>query len=230
VKRGIEIGLLLCALAALLLLRNAGGDNTISTYSTYDNGPNGYEALFNVLRSEGVAVTRYTGRLNELPAGVHVFATAPGAPYDASDEKRLQALIARGVRVVAFRASRESFPKGTVALDADRFTNGALDRRPQNILQAYRALAGRGAAVFDERRQGFGTDRTIWSVLPLPVKAGAILAALALLLALIGFNVRLAPAVAPEPPADRDSSAYIESMAQLLRRARAAHVMRKETP
>jgi hypothetical protein len=42
-----------------------------------------------------------------------------------------------------------------------------------------------------------------------------------LILALIEGNVRFAPAVAAEPPDERDSSAYIDSMASLLARAHA---------
>jgi hypothetical protein len=106
-------------------------------------------------------------------------------------------------------------------LDATQFTNRALSEDPRRIIKAYDVLAGHGMVAFDERLHGFGTDRTLWSVLPLPVRAAFWIVVVAVLIVLVDANIRFAPPVVREPPADRDSTAYIASMGALLRRARA---------
>ena len=85
----------------------------------------------------------------------------------------------------------------------------------------YEALAGKGLVAFDERPYGYDRTRSLWSVLPAPVHVAFWVAVLAVLLALIDANVRFAPAIARDPPADRDSSDYLRSMAALLRRGHA---------
>lgn len=204
-----------------------------STYSTFDAGPNGYEALYNVLRSEDVPVSRLTDPLGLLPSDVRVlvvtstFFDGEGS-YDSVDQKRLGAFIKRGGTLVVFTDKADplhgAYPAKAVRLDAKSFRNVALERRPQNALLAYAATAGRGPVAFDERLHGYGTDRSMWSVLPSSVRTACMLVLIALLLALVGANTRWVPALAAEPPGDRDSSDYIASMARLLRRAGAPHV------
>jgi hypothetical protein len=224
VRRIVELGVLAVALAVIVALRWQG-NGTVSIASTFDGGPNGYEALYNVMRGEGVDVTRSTQPIALLPSRVRVFVTTTDENgYDAADQKRLKAMLGHGVRVVAFRVPGEAFPKGTVLLDGLQYTNLALERRPKNALRAYRALAGRGLVAFDEYRHGYGAQRSIWSILPLPVRIACALAILALLLAIAGANIRFAPPIVREPPNDRDSSAYIVSMARLHARIRAPHV------
>ena len=104
---------------------------------------------------------------------------------------------------------------------AARFTNRALRAHPTNALEVYDAVAGRGLVAFDERPYGYDRTRSLWSVLPPPVHAAVWLAVFAALLALLEANVRFAPAILREPPAERDSSDYVRSMAALLRRGRA---------
>jgi hypothetical protein len=106
-------------------------------------------------------------------------------------------------------------------LDVSRFTNRALSENPRNAVAAYDVLAGHGLVVFDEHLHGYGTDRTLWSVLPPPVRAAFWLVVAALLIVLVDANVRFAPPVIREVRGERDSAAYITSMASLLRRARA---------
>ncbi|HVA27754.1 MAG TPA: DUF4350 domain-containing protein [Candidatus Baltobacteraceae bacterium] len=233
-RRAIEVASLIVALAIVVAIGWTRQGSPPSTHSTLDAGPNGYEALYNVLRAEGVAVARYTDPLGLLPASVKVLAIASAAgdadagTYGAPDRARLAAFVRRGGTIVAFTDGndplRKLYPKKAIRLDVKKFDNVALERHPAAALVAYAALAHRGPVLFDERVHGYASDRSMWSVLPPPVRFAGGLIALALVLALIGANVRWIPALAAEPPGDRDSSDYIASMAQLLRRAGAPHV------
>lgn len=232
-RRWIELVILALALAAIVLIGWSGRTVPPSTHSTFDTGPNGYEALYNVLESEGVPVSRWTQPLGLLPSNVRAIAVTAvpaeeGFAYSARDAERLNAFVKNGGTIVAFTEKGDVLnavlPPRAVRLDAGSFTNRALERDPAAALRAYAALAGRGPVVFDERVHGYDVERSMWSVFPTPVRVACAIAVAALLLALVGTNVRFAPAVPVEPPGDRDSSDYIASMAQLLRRARAPHV------
>ena len=69
---------------------------------------------------------------------------------------------------------------------------------------------------------GYDDDATLWQVLPQSVRLAAWIVAAIIGLALIGANVPFAPPVPAEPPDERDSSAFVNAMAALLRRAHAA--------
>lgn len=92
-----------------------------------------------------------------------------------------------------------------------------------NAAFAYDLFAAAGAPQFDERVYGYAAGRTFWQVMPRPVIAAVIIALLALLLAIVAANVRLAPARALERDDERNSLAYIESLARMLQRGGAAH-------
>ncbi len=92
-----------------------------------------------------------------------------------------------------------------------------------NAAFAYDLFAGAGAPMFDERVYGYAVGRTFWEVLPKPVIAAVIVALLALLLAVVAANVRRAPARALERDDERNSFAYIESLARMLQRGGAAN-------
>jgi hypothetical protein len=62
----------------------------------------------------------------------------------------------------------------------------------------------------------------MWSVLPAPVHAAVWIVCALVLIALIGANVPFAPPIPVRPPDERDSSAYLDAMAALMRRARAS--------
>ncbi len=102
------------------------------------------------------------------------------------------------------------------------FDNARLAAR-DNAAFAYDLFAGAGSPMFDERVYGYAAGRTFWQVLPRPVIAAVIVALLALLLAILAANVRLAPARALERDDERNSLAYIESLARMLQRGSAAH-------
>lgn len=230
-RRVLEIVTLVAGFAIILTVALAGSDGVRSTHSTYDDGKEGYEALFNVLRGEGVDVRRLEKPLGLLDPDVRVIAVVPDSsrtPYDAADLRRLRSFASRGGSIVYFRdASAVDSPLGknlkkhVTYLDAGGFTNAALDAQPSHARIAYDALAGRGPVVFDETLHGYVQTATLWSILPVPVRAAFYVAALAALLAIVGANVRFAPPVAIVPPQERDSREYLDSMAALLERARA---------
>jgi hypothetical protein len=233
VRRAFEVLALLLAIAVVAALAWTRESAPPSTYSTFDTGPNGYKALYNVLRAEGVPVSRFTDPLGLLPADVKVLVATSTwfdstSGYDSADRKRLATFVKRGGTLVAFidrnDPSYVDYPAKTVRLDARTFRNVALESRPASALLAYAAIAGRGPVVFDEHLHGYGTDRSMWSVLPPPVRTACVLVVIALLLALVGANTRWVPALPAEPPGERDSSDYIASMARLLQRAGAPHI------
>lgn len=236
--RVLQIAMLVLGLGVLVALALSGASRrVVSVYSTYDTGPNGYAALYHVLVREGVPVARLRGPFDLRDPRTRVLAfssTVPdavaggGAHYDATDIKRFVRFAHAGGSFVYFGDRADAIVKRmhkahlrVRVLDARAVSNGALARRPQAIVSAYRALAGKGVVLFDERLHGYNDHTLMWSVLPGAVRAAAWLACFALLLVLVDANVRAAPAIVREPPADRDSTAYVSSMAVLLRRARA---------
>ena len=94
-----------------------------------------------------------------------------------------------------------------------------------NAAFAYDLFSAGAPPQFDERVHGYAQGRTFWQVLPLPVRAAVVVAILALLIAIVAANIRLAPARRPEADDERTSFAYIESLARMLQRAGAAHDM-----
>lgn len=237
-SRWIEIVVLIAGLGLLLAFAFASQNGSLSVYSTYDTGPNGYEALFNVLRNEGVDVTRLQVPFTLRDPKIRVLAFTSTQPevyagnallYDANDYDRLAAFVKHGGRVVYFASPHNDPMRRRIArqklrvtvLDVTRFTNRALSEDPHRVVAAYDALAGHGPVAFDERLHGFSTQRTLWTVLPLPVRAAFWIVVAALLIVLVDATIRFAPPLAVEPQPPRDSAAYIRSMAALLRRARA---------
>ena len=229
--RGLEIALLVAVVAVLVAIALASAGRPPSTYSTFDTGPSGYRVLFDVLERERIPVARLEAPLAQLPAGTGVLVATPPLPalgtalpiaYGVADRKRIETFMRHGGTVLAFGTIgglRKSPRLRTLAVADD--TNAALAKHPRNALAVYDAVAGRGTVVFDERLHGYDRTRSLWSVLPAPVRASCWLAALAIVLLLVDANVRFAPPILQEPPADRDSSDYLLSMARLLRRARA---------
>jgi hypothetical protein len=77
-----------------------------STFSTYDAGPNGYAALFAVMRRAGVAVRRFERPLGLLDRDlrtlvISAYQTDPSSnPLDAHDASALRRFVAGGGRLV----------------------------------------------------------------------------------------------------------------------------------
>jgi Domain of unknown function (DUF4350) len=81
-----------------------------SVYSTYDSGPNGYRALYEVLRGAGVPVRRYERVLGVLDPSVRTLIVTgyeedPSAkPLDEHDAALLKQFVENGGRLVAIDA------------------------------------------------------------------------------------------------------------------------------
>ena len=203
-----------------------------SRYSTFDTGTRGYRVLFEVLKREGVRVDRFYGQPASLGRGTAVLALADtwperiaGRPYEPltkADVKALRSFARRG-RILVFAGPNSDFATSlrgfSVRLDARRYTNLGLSRDPRAALRVFRLVGERGAVAFDERLHGYSIDRSFWQALPGPVHVAVWIAVFTLVLILVGENVRFAPPLDVAAREDRDSSAYIVSMAALLRRS-----------
>jgi hypothetical protein len=216
--RVVEVVALVALLGLLVLLASTSTEQPGSNHSTYDTGPSGYRALYSVLAREGIPVTRLELPLGQRSPDIRVLAlTTPG--YDRSDVRRLELFMRHGGAVLAF--AQISGLQPTHSFSAKKYSNLALQKNPRAALGVYDAVVGKGLVAFDERPYGYDRTRSLWSVLPAAVHAAVWVAVLAVVLALIESNVRFAPPILREPPADRDSSDYLRSMAALLRRGRA---------
>lgn len=143
------------------------------------------------------------------------FETVFRLPKDA----RAQTLLSTpaGPAVITYR-----FGKGEVVAMTDPtiFSNLRLGER-DNARFSYNVLA-RGPVAFYERANGYRIDRSFWDALPWSARIAVFCVAAIALLALIGGNIRFAPALVIDRAQDRDSGAYIASMARLLARGHAA--------
>lgn len=113
---------------------------------------------------------------------------------------------------------------GTVMVFTDYsiFSNANL-ARAGNARFAVQLFAGLPEPVaFDETIHGYGTQGSLWAALPAPVHFAVYLSVFALLLSIVGNLWRFAPPVSGARLSERDSSAYIASMANLLARAHAS--------
>ena len=87
-----------------------------------------------------------------------------------------------------------------------------------NAAFAYDLFSAGAPPLFDERVHGYAAGKTFWQVLPWPVRAAVLVALVVLLIAIVGANLRLAPARQLEIEDERDASAYIASLASMLQR------------
>ncbi|MEO6835190.1 MAG: DUF4350 domain-containing protein [Candidatus Tumulicola sp.] len=148
--RRVEITLLAGGLTLLALLaygrQQAQQGGTPSIYSTYDVGPNGYRALYEVLRRSGVPVRRFDRVLPLLDADVRTliisaYAGDPSAKgLDANDAAGLRRFVAGGGRLVVLDtdfAGPHDFTPGVgtsipahardaIVLAKNRYTSGVI--------------------------------------------------------------------------------------------------------
>ncbi|HEX5275031.1 MAG TPA: DUF4350 domain-containing protein [Candidatus Rubrimentiphilum sp.] len=144
----------------------------------------------------------------------------PSVLRTACDSNHSVLLTARGGAVaVSLKRGRGTIVEVVTPAIFDNAQLAAHD----NAAFAYDLFASAGSPLFDERVYGYAAGRTFWEVMPRPVIAAAIVALIALLLAIAAANVRLAPARSLERNDERDSLAYIESLARMLQRGGAAH-------
>lgn len=283
--------------AALVLVLLAYGSATtpprhVSVLSTYDTGPNGYRALYEVLRHAGAPVRRFERVMGVLDPSVKTLivtgyeADPSLKPLDQHDASAIRRFVEGGGHFVAIDsdfAGRNDITPGigttqpataseAIALARNAYTGGvervrgpvesvfpfnemhgvpllanerglvAISYRlgrgeivaitapalfanrhlrdADNLRFAYNAIANHGTAVFDEYVHGYDDRVTLWAALPQPVRAAVWIVVAIVILALVGANVRAAPAKLVAEPDERDSSAYITSLAELMRRSR----------
>lgn len=136
-------------------------------------------------------------------------------------------LLVTGQGVVALQYQ---LGKGTVIAltDPGIFTNERLTSAENARFGVQLIRAHPGVVAFDETSHGYIQNQSLWDALPAPVHTGVWVLAALFLLAIIGSLIRFAPPVAPDRPDERDSSAYITSMANLLARARASRTVLRD--
>ncbi|MBV8333246.1 MAG: DUF4350 domain-containing protein [Candidatus Eremiobacteraeota bacterium] len=131
---------------ALLVIERDAATRSLppSVLSTYDTGPNGYRATYEVLRQAGVPVRRFESVLGLLDSDIRTLVISgyeddPNAkPLDEKDAAALKRFVTGGGRLVvldsAFAGSKDVTPgvgvthaaasSGAVALASNRFTAG----------------------------------------------------------------------------------------------------------
>ncbi|HTA37537.1 MAG TPA: DUF4350 domain-containing protein [Candidatus Acidoferrales bacterium] len=153
----------------------------------------------------------YTAGVGKVAApieSVFPFETRIGVPLLANDA---------GIVAIAYRLG-----KGTViAVTSPALFSNVHLASADNARFAYNVIAGNGPVAFDEYVHGYNDGLSFWGALPLPVRAATYILGAVLLIGLIGANVPFAPTIPLDPPDERDSSAYIDAMAALMRRAHA---------
>jgi uncharacterized protein DUF4350 len=146
---------------------------------------------------------------------VSVSADFSGAMRSACDRTSSALLLTRsGAGAVLVKHGR-----GTIAyvVTPTIFDNQHLLQR-DNAAFAYDLFSTGAPPQFDEYVYGYGSEKSFWQVLPPAVLAAVAVALFALLLAVIGANIRLAPPRPVEREEQRDSYDYIESLARMLQR------------
>jgi Domain of unknown function (DUF4350) len=129
--------------------------NARSIFSSYDNGPNGYRALYDVLKSAGVPVRRLRSALTTFDGnGTLVVSENTGDPsriaFDRADRSALQRFVMRGGRLVAltdtFDGPRDLVPRvGQTKTSIVRIATASVALRIQTDVRAVDAPA---AAAF----------------------------------------------------------------------------------
>lgn len=132
-----------------------------SIYSTYDAGPNGYLALYDVLHGAGVPVTRFEHVLGLLDSkvGTLVFTTFendPNAkPMTGNDVTALRRFVQNGGRLVVldtdFAGSRDVTPAAATSSPSTSHDAVALARTA--FTAGVRSVAGPVDAVFPFRQK-----------------------------------------------------------------------------
>jgi Domain of unknown function (DUF4350) len=144
------------ALVAVAFARDrAQPANARSIFSSYDNGPNGYRALYDVLKTAGVPVRRLRSALTTFDGnGTLVVSENTGDPsriaFDRADRSALQRFVMRGGRLVAltdtFDGPRDLVPRvGQTKTSVVRIATASVALRIQTGVRAVDAPA---AAAF----------------------------------------------------------------------------------
>ena len=181
----------------------AGPQDVTPDAGTTLQAPGGGDAIALVRNGYTAGVARASGSIDSI----FPFKEPRGTPLLANDH---------GMVAVWYRYGRGE----VVAITAPSLFDNAELRNADNLRFAYNAIANHGVAAFDEYVHGYDDRLTMWAALPGPVHAAVWLIVAIVGLALIGANVPFAPPYLPELADERDSSAYIAAMAELMRRSR----------
>ena len=296
-KADLIIAVIAIALLVVLTMLRNGAQAPVSRPSTFDTGANGYAALYDLLKAEGVSAGRFENAIGNLPAAHATLVLAGSGAYanatqGAAGDRALDAWVRRGGTLVVldpFAGSRAlglrprmtgaatdvtlatgcgyaaarrirvaarvsvAYPasctaqrktllesgtraaaiayrhgKGTILAlgDASLFDNTHLAMQ-SNAAFAYGIFATSRSVLFDERIYGYAAGRSFSQVIGWPVRTAIAICIAALLLALAGSNVRFAPPIDAQPPDERDTSAYIASLARMLERGGASDAVIK---
>lgn len=172
------------------------------------------EARHMARHTRAVAGCAFAGRLQ----GAQIAGAFTGGYTPACRTDRATVFSAAHTAVgIAYKRGR-----GNVAIIANASVFDNLHLAQQSNARAAYALLGGGTVVFDERVHGYAAGRTFWEVLPAPMHVAIWLAIGIVLLAIAGANLPFAPPIALQAPEERDSGAYIASVAHMLHRGGAA--------
>jgi hypothetical protein len=108
------------------------------------------------------------------------------------------------------------------------FSNGGLREHGENLefILALVGLQPGAPIIFDEYHHDFGAGATVWSVAPVLTKLGIVQVAIAFLLLLLTLAWRFGAVQLPlEERFSRSRAEYLTSMADLLNRVHATHVV-----
>jgi hypothetical protein len=151
-KLRLDVAILIVGALLLVLLayeRGTVAQPRPSVYSTYDTGPNGYRALYEVLRAAGVPVRRFERAVATLDPSVRTLIVTgyeddPSAkPLDAHDTAVLRRFVQNGGRLVVFDSefagtqdvtpgvgtSQESSGRDAIVLARNAYTAGVARLR-----------------------------------------------------------------------------------------------------
>jgi len=137
--------------------------------------------------------------------------------------KRASVLVADSAGPLAL-----SYPYGkgriVALLDETAFDNAGIARadnaRLAFVLGSPRHFGGRIA--FDEAAHGYLVPEKWWQIVPRPLLVALAIAILALAIAFFGAAIRLGPPIVPPLRSDATSAEFIDSLAALFERGRAA--------
>jgi hypothetical protein len=189
-----------------------------SNFAGQDDIVPGVGASHPVTAREAVTLAR-----TQLTAGVERVRAPISAAFGWRQRRGALPLLASDSGIVA---TWQRIGKGeVVAITSPKLFSNAELRDADNLLFAYDTVAGHGPAAFDEYVHGYADGLTLWQALPLPVRAAFWIVCVLAAIAAIGAAVPFAPPLTPAARDDRDSSAYVDAMSILLRRARAGRAV-----
>jgi flagellar basal body-associated protein FliL len=137
--------------------------------------------------------------------------------------KRATVLVADAAGPLALSYS---YGKGQVVavLDETAFENARIARADNARLAYVLANPRRAGALvaFDEAAHGYLVPETWWQIMPRPLLIALAIAVVALVVAFTGAAIRLGPPLTPPARTDATSAEFIDSLAALFERGRAA--------